>query len=36
MKQPVKILNVFNALTNFLENEDPFQKTGIPFFLKNT
>ena len=37
MWQSVKVLNVFNTLskTNFQENENRFQKAGVPFFSWN-
>ena len=39
MWQSVEILNVFNTFnseTDFLENENLFQKTGVPFLVENT
>ena len=32
MSQSVKVSNVFNFETNFLENENLFQKTGVLIF----
>ena len=39
MWQSVEILNVFNTFnseTDFLENENLFQKTGVPFLVETT